>query len=68
MSVASVKRRWSAQFLATIPRQRPIRLGRQLTRVLDQRIDHRLRVLAVDLHHHLARAALDQCGDLTVAP
>ncbi len=36
------------QLLATIPRQRPIELGWQLTRVLDQRIDHRLRVLAVD--------------------
>lgn len=51
-------------FRATIPGERFIEFSWQLMRLLDQRIDYRLAILAIDLgQHHVTRMALYQCGD-----
>ena len=67
MSVARVKRLVVSHLLAAIPRQRSVQFLWQAARILDQGIDDRLGVLAVDLHqHHVARLPLHQGRDLAV--
>ena len=53
---------------APAPGQGLVKLLWQLAGMLDERVDDRLRVFAIELHqHHVARLTLDQRRDLAVA-
>ncbi|MCY1293470.1 hypothetical protein D9M68_697070 [compost metagenome] len=57
-----------SHLLAAIPRQRFVQLLRRFDGVLDQGVDHSLRVFAGDLQQHdEPRLALDQGDDLAVS-
>lgn len=54
-------------FLAAVPRQRLIPFVRQPARIIDQRVNHCLSVLASDLDQHdITRPALNQHRNLAV--
>lgn len=53
---------------APVPGQRLVELLWQFAGMLDERVDDRLRVFAIELHqHHVARLTLDQGCNLAVA-
>jgi len=67
MSVANVKRLWSAISLPPVPSRRFVELLRQLASVFDQRVDDRLGIFSGDFHqHHIARMTLDKGRNLAV--